>query len=196
MEAAIDASKARHIKMWRENEGCHWVKVTEMDSGKVVGAACWNFNLEQQAMAAKKVPFNAYWHIEGSDEKAFAEKLIGGLRGFVSERVRIPNIELSQMMVHPDFRAQGAGRLLVDWGTQKASEFGVDTIVMSVPYAVPVYEKCGFGVIEQIDIDFTVPSPSKKWKEYQSEDLRTFLMWKPAGRTFQIGDKAPCASEL
>lgn len=90
LEAAIDASKARHVKMWGENEGCHWVKVTE--AGKVVGAACWIFRLDQPSYPTNNTPFNAYWHIEGSDEKAFTERLISGIRNFVSEKVRIAHI--------------------------------------------------------------------------------------------------------
>jgi len=93
------------------------------------------------------------------------------------------------MIVHPNYRYQGLGRMLIEWGTNKANELGVETIVVSVPFAVPVYEKTGFGIVEQIDVDFSISNPSAKWKEYQSEDLRAFLMWKPAGRGFQIGDK-------
>lgn len=86
--------------------------------------------------------------------------------------------------------------MLIEWGTGKASEYGVDTIVVSVPYAVPVYEKCGFGMMEQLNIDFTASNPSETWKKYQAEDLRLFLMWKPVGRTFEIGDTFPSTPEL
>ena len=95
------------------------------------------------------------------------------------------------MIVHPEYRLHGLGRDLIEWGTHKADELGVETIIVSVPFAAPVYEKTGFGRIEQIDIDFNVFDPSEKWKEYQSEDLRAFLMWRPAGRDFQSSDKAP-----
>jgi hypothetical protein len=81
--------------------------------------------------------------------------------------------------------------MLVEWGTRKADELGVEAIVVSVPFAVPFYEKVGFGQIEQIDVDFDVAEPSEKWRKYQAEDLRTFLMWRPAGRDYQSGDKAP-----
>jgi GNAT superfamily N-acetyltransferase len=207
LEAAIETSKARHIKMWEGNPACHWIKAVSAESGKVVGAACWLINLEVQKLDQKKGPFNAHWHIEGSDEKAFAERLIGGLRGFVAERVTRPHVgenflsglgisssrssELGQMIVHPDYRRHGVGRMLIEWGTRKADELGVETIVVSVPFAAPVYEKTGFGRIERIDIDFDVAEPSEKWKEYQAEDLRTFLMWRPAGRDYQSGDRVP-----
>jgi predicted N-acetyltransferase YhbS len=93
------------------------------------------------------------------------------------------------MIVHPEYRYQGIARMLIEWGTNRANELGVETIVVSVPFAVPIYEKTGFGIVKQIDVDFSINNPSEKWKEYQSEDLRTFLMWKPAGRDFQSGDR-------
>jgi N-acetylglutamate synthase-like GNAT family acetyltransferase len=95
------------------------------------------------------------------------------------------------MIVHPDYRLYGVGRMLLGWGTREADELGVETIIVSVPYAAPAYEKCGFGRVEPIDIDFTITTPSEKWTEYQNEDLRAFLMWKPASREFQPGDEVP-----
>lgn len=92
LDAAIEVSKVRHIKMWRENSSCHWIKATEIQSGKILGTACWEFNLEGNAPSEEKKPFNAHWHIEGSDEKLFAEKLIGGLKGFIAQRITCPHL--------------------------------------------------------------------------------------------------------
>jgi hypothetical protein len=92
LEAAIETSKARHVEMWAGNPGCHWLKVVSTESGKVVGAVCWLINLEVQKREQEKGGFDAYWHVEGSDEKAFAERLIGGLRGVVKERVGGPHV--------------------------------------------------------------------------------------------------------
>ena len=195
--------------MWKANLACHWIKVVETKSEKVVGAACWMLNVGAHAPNPNgtRKPFVANWHIEGSEEKLFAEKLIGGLLGFVAERVTRPHVGmylscpfflrdlqhlvLSQMIVHPDYRCQGVGRMLIQWGIRKSDELGVETVVEAVPYAAPVYEKLGFGQVEQVDIDFTIDNPSDTWKKYQSEDLRAFLMWRPVGRDYQEGDEVP-----
>ncbi|KAF2740755.1 hypothetical protein EJ04DRAFT_548281 [Polyplosphaeria fusca] len=190
-EAAIEASKERQISLWKSNPACHWLKVTETDSAQIVGAASWFVNVAVKPPSAEKKPFQAKWHIEGSDEKAFAEKLIGGLIEFGAARMTRPHLELGQLVVDPDHRLQGIGGMLLQWGVAKADELELETVVKSVPFAVPMYKRRGFGAVEQIDIDFSVPEPSEKWKDYQSEDLRVFFMWKPSGRDYQEGEPLP-----
>jgi hypothetical protein len=132
LEVAIETSKARHVKMWEGNPECHWIKAVDTESGNVAGAACWVINLEVQKPDHKKGPFDAYWHVEGSDEKAFAEKLIGGMRGFVAERVTRPHVgknvapcirygELTILRAGPDDRAS---RLPPSWRWPNAHRVG------------------------------------------------------------------------
>lgn len=90
-------------------------------------------------------------------------------------------IELKQMVVHPEYRGQGVARILTKWGTDIADERAVDTVVVAVPYARPVYEKLGFKCTEEINVDFSVQDPGEKWKEWQQEDMRAFLMVRPPG---------------
>ena len=97
LAAAIEASKARHVKMWRENKSCRWVEAVDDASGEVVGGACWMFNLlkeETKELEKKRDEgggsgegVDANWHVEGSEEKRFAERLIEGMRGFVGGKV-------------------------------------------------------------------------------------------------------------
>jgi hypothetical protein len=90
--------------------------------------------------------------------------------------------------------------MLIRWGTDKADEFGVETVISSLPSARGAYEKGGFGCIEVIP-----PNPNldkrleqlesegkgKKWRELLEDDLSGFLMWRPIGRDWAEGDKAP-----
>lgn len=92
------------------------------------------------------------------------------------------------MVVHPAHRGLGAARLLTDWGVELADKSGLDAIVVSVPYARPVYEKLGFVCVKDIEIDFSIPEMSEKWKEWQAEDMRAFLMVRP-------GKQMPNSSE-
>ena len=80
------------------------------------------------------------------------------------------------MVVHPEYRGKGVAKMLTEWGTNVADERGVEAVVISVPYARQVYEKCGFECVEVIDIDFSVPSPSQQWESWLKEDMRAFLM--------------------
>jgi hypothetical protein len=90
LDAAIEASKARHIKMWKGSANCYWIKVTEANTSEVLGAACWIHDNDPPQNPHVQ-PVNATWHIDGSDEKAFAEKLIGGLKSFLAERMTRPH---------------------------------------------------------------------------------------------------------
>jgi hypothetical protein len=57
---------------------------------------------------------------------------------------------------------------------------------------LPAYEATGFGRIDCWTPDMRVPDPSARWQEWQKEDLRTFIMWRPKGRDWRDGvDKAP-----
>ncbi|KAI1415340.1 hypothetical protein F5Y13DRAFT_8128 [Hypoxylon sp. FL1857] len=192
VEAAIEDAKGRMVKGWKQHEGIHWVKVTDTDSGAIVGAAEWEIRSTVSPANEPQAPINAYWHIEGSEEKAFAEKLFVNLKGFMKERMARPHIELEQLVVHPDHRMRGVGKLLVSWGVQKADELKLETCVESVPYAAPFYEKLGFGSLDCLTPDLAVPNPSEKWKKYAAEDLRVFLVWRPVNRDFHAGeDKSP-----
>ncbi|ORY15902.1 hypothetical protein BCR34DRAFT_558260 [Clohesyomyces aquaticus] len=50
-----------------------------------------------------------------------------------------PHFELSQIVVDPDQRNQGVAKLMLEWGIKQADELVVETVVVSVPFAVPIY---------------------------------------------------------
>lgn len=88
----------------------------------------------------------------------------------------------------PDYRKRGAGRLLMEWGIKKGDELGIESVVEAVPFAVPFYERVGYGNVASLEPDVSVPSPSEQWKTFAGEDLRVFLMWRPAGHDYRAGE--------
>lgn len=109
-------------------------------------------------------------------------------------------------MVHPSHRNRGAGRLLLRWGTAKADELGIEIVISSLFSARGAYERCGFGCIEVIPPNPELYNPvdclekgkdgarvkrGDKWKELLEDDLSGLLMWRPVGRDYEEGDKAP-----
>ncbi|KAI1078354.1 acyl-CoA N-acyltransferase [Whalleya microplaca] len=192
VEAAIEASKARMVKNWKAHDNLHWIKVTDSESGKIVGAAEWEIRQKVDTPGEAQKPINASWHTEGSEEKEFAGKLITSLKGFMKDRMTRPHLELEQLVVHPDHRRRGAGRMLTNWGIQKADELGLESCIEAVPFAIPMYEKYGYGHIDDLEPDVAIPNPSAKWQEFAAEDLRVAMMWRPAGHENRAGvDKAP-----
>jgi hypothetical protein len=81
--------------------------------------------------------------------------------------------------------------MLIRWGTDKADELGIETVVSSLLSARGAYERSGFGCIEVIP-----PNPrlkerlpeleregkGQKWRELLEDDLSGWLMWRPVGR--------------
>ncbi|KAF2657387.1 hypothetical protein K491DRAFT_714424 [Lophiostoma macrostomum CBS 122681] len=185
VDDAIEAAKVRTSKKWKEHDNIHWIKVTDTDSGMIIGAAEWEIRESIPKADGDDKPINAYWHTEGTEEKEFAGTLITQLKGFMKDRMTRPHLELEQIVVHPDARGQGAGRMLLGWGVKKADELNLESCVESVPFAVPLYETCGFGTLEYLKPDFTTGDPSQQWDQWASEDLRVFLCWRPAGKDFR-----------
>ena len=94
--------------------------------------------------------------------------------------------------MHPSHRYRGIGRMMVRWGTGKADELGIETVVSSLPSARGAYEKSGLKLVEVIPADVGTENPSERWKELQSEDLSGYLLWRPIGHDFVEGvDKVP-----
>jgi hypothetical protein len=117
LDAAIEVSKARHIAMWEANPASHWIKVTDQETKHVIGAALWELN--QLGYTAGdierfKTSFKASQHVEGSEEKLFAEKLIRGLRSTVMETIKGPHMgeHLIRMLIQYAnlFRVKANGR--------------------------------------------------------------------------------------
>lgn len=89
---------------------------------------------------------------------------------------------------------------MIRWGIAKADELGIETVISSLPSARLAYEKCGLGSIEVIP-----PNPrletrleelekqgkGQKWRELLEDDLSGWLMWRPIGRDWELGDKVP-----
>ncbi|KAF2690658.1 hypothetical protein K458DRAFT_61488 [Lentithecium fluviatile CBS 122367] len=92
------------------------------------------------------------------------------------------HIELNLLFVHPSHCRHGVGRMLIDWGIKKADELEIEVVVVSVPFAVPVYSRSGFVCDAWIEVDVIVEETSEQWKEWAGEDLRAVLMRKPARR--------------
>ncbi|KAH7396246.1 hypothetical protein BKA66DRAFT_566745 [Pyrenochaeta sp. MPI-SDFR-AT-0127] len=205
-EESIEYTKAKNIKTLKAaNPNCFMVKVTDDETNEIVGWAIWVVNDPENDVEGEGKTV-AHWHPEGSEEREFAELFIDGLWGFLAERVPRKHMDLISIVVHPSHRHRGAGRLLLRWGTAKADELGVEIVISSLLSARGAYEKCGFGRIEVIPPNPELYSPlegfgierdgkrvkrGKKWKELSDDDLSGWLMWRPIGRDFEEGDRAP-----
>lgn len=84
-QESIDYVIARNTKKFNEQDPHSFmIKVTDDETGEIIGYAAWAVNDPENSGEEKTV---ATWHPEGSEEKEFAECFINGLWGFIAERV-------------------------------------------------------------------------------------------------------------
>lgn len=192
---SIAYTTAKNSKKLLENDpNRFFIKVIDTETYDVLGFAVWEINQMSRDGDSKT---NAYWHPEGSEEQEFAECFIDGLWGFLAERVTRKHMDLLSITVHPLHRHRGVGRMLVRWGTDRADELGIETVISSLPSARGAYERSGFGCIEMIP-----PTPmleerlqelkreekGQKWRELLQDDLSGWFMWRPVGRDWVEGE--------
>jgi GNAT superfamily N-acetyltransferase len=78
-------------------------------------------------------------------------------------------LNLMILATHPDYRRQGAGMLLVEWGMEEVERRGGAITLFSSPMGFPLYKKLGFhqvGLVHcQVDgEDEFVELPALVWE--------------------------------
>ncbi|KAF2652627.1 hypothetical protein K491DRAFT_760242 [Lophiostoma macrostomum CBS 122681] len=147
-----------------------WEKVSDGETGQIVGGAMWNL-CEQQ----KPPPYDidgppGTW--ESESDKAYAQAL---QRSFVVDENRLwednelPLLGLAMMGISPEFQRKGAGAALLESGLNLADAKQAATILVSNEDGLRLYEKHGFET--QNERDLTVP------EEFgQNTDVRIWTM--------------------
>ena len=95
-----------------------------------------------------------------------------------------------------EYRGQGLGDMLMQWGMSKADELNMECILEASEYGLPLYARSGFQSIFSFVFN---PSrrmdPSPIWKKLAAEyyPYSTIeIMWRPAGgKILPGGPKAP-----
>ncbi|KAI7492758.1 hypothetical protein KC367_g9014 [Hortaea werneckii] len=70
-------------------------------------------------------------------------------------------VSLDILTIDPKFQRKGIGNALVQWGTRKADELGVEAVVESSVFGKALYEKNGFVFVR----DYHMVSDDARWKD-------------------------------
>lgn len=91
--------------------------------------------------------------------------------------------------VDPDHRRRGAGSLLVEWGTNKADEMGVEAFVESTDIGKPLYDRHGFASMNDYTLKPSKPDPGAEWTALEKElgPMHGHFMWRPKGGNYEEG---------
>lgn len=105
--------------------------------------------------------------------------------------------DLEVCFVTPKYRRQGVGRLLMDWGVQKADRLGMESYLDSTPMGVPLYEQ--YGYVSPGWVHVKAPentNPSARWKVLEATlvPFEFLPMWRPVGGKVDENTKKPWES--
>ena len=183
-ESVIEKTIQRQKKAWKEN--VTWLKVTDSETGSIVGGAKWVFwpkngdwetkegnrnrweaDFDEEAM--RKMRREEDGVVEGNagggaNDLGFVTWVMGEFMGRRKERVQGPAALLDMLFVHPDAQGKGAGKMLVRWGVERTDELGLKGFVEASPRGRPLYEKFGFVVTEHVRLGGG--SVREEWREY------------------------------
>jgi len=76
---------------------------------------------------------------------------------------------LNFCFTHPKHRRRGVGKLLMEWGIQKADELGLPSYIEATDIGLKLYEAHGFKVEGEIDLDATVENPSEDFTQVREK---------------------------
>ncbi|KAH8803534.1 acyl-CoA N-acyltransferase [Xylogone sp. PMI_703] len=137
-------------------------KAVDNKTGKIVGFASWSIPAGRAIPAEleksgdddepRKAELPA---IPGMNMTLWVEKISGPPNppSFSEEEISKTDIGLSFFFVHPDYQNRGIGSMLLKWGIEEANRHHVRLWLTSTPQAVNVYQKKGWEVVNEHEVD-------------------------------------------
>ncbi|KAL8946892.1 MAG: hypothetical protein Q9222_006771 [Ikaeria aurantiellina] len=186
--AAIQESLDRQIKLHHSRASVsNWIKVVDEDTGEVAGAALWLvFEENPYAEWPKEKPTCTWWP-EGP-KRAMADEIMGQVMVPRLERMSKPHLLIDLCFVRPSYRRRGVGKMLVEWGTKKADDMGIESFVESTLSGKPLYESCGYVSTDAFELNPTPPEDTPELRKLQQDLIFTgYFMWRPVGGGFVEG---------
>ncbi|KAI0886765.1 uncharacterized protein GGS22DRAFT_117296 [Annulohypoxylon maeteangense] len=158
---------ARQLSWHKSDPTSNWIYVTDEATGEVIGGTQWNIH-KTNPFAVERTPLTAYWLPEGT-MKQIGDQLMLAWESKRPTFASKPHLLIEFCFVHSAHRRQGAAKMMLEWGTKKADELGLEAIVESTESARPVYEKSGFYVIDDLYLDAQVENPSEEFQEARQQ---------------------------
>ncbi|ORY18371.1 hypothetical protein BCR34DRAFT_654405 [Clohesyomyces aquaticus] len=188
-ETAIEKSKVMLLQAHHADPTGHWFKVTDSNTGKIVGGCRWHVNetnpykqaasLDHQVDTATDTPYVAPTYEKGTAQE-FASVVLGQVLNPRAERYVRP---------HTHYRKQGIGRMLVSWGVEKADEMQLESFLEATDMGQHLYRKFGFVVVSTESASADTDALSEEWESLQKKFLpyTWHCMWRPVGGAFVDG---------
>ncbi|GLA01933.1 hypothetical protein AnigIFM60653_001224 [Aspergillus niger] len=184
-DAAIQDAVKRQIHWHRSDPSSQWIKVIDVESGKIVGAACWHIYETNPYTVTSDEECN--WWPTG-EARNIANALMGQFlvpRMTYMNKPHITNNPITCSVLdicftHPTYRRRGVGNMLMEWGVQKAEEKNLESYIDATEIGRELYSKWGF--VEGRQREFTLASFPETPKRNELNELLLPFVWWPMYR--------------
>ncbi|KAK3674709.1 hypothetical protein LTR78_005431 [Recurvomyces mirabilis] len=141
-----------------------YIKAVDTETGVIMGMSKWSIYANNTLPDMGEIKYiKNFW--KDDEELAFATAMTGL---FVEERnaaIKASGgnlVSLDILAIDPKYQRRGVGGKLVEWGTDKADELGVEAVVESSVFGKGLYEKHGY--LFKNDCVVSVPGPREHIK--------------------------------
>ncbi|PCG88769.1 Acyl-CoA N-acyltransferase [Penicillium occitanis (nom. inval.)] len=157
-EKQVAQCQAAMMHMHRSDATSHWLKVTNVATGKIIAGCRWHIHEKDPYSNAPDKPFG-----------------------------------LQVIFTDPDYRNLGAGRMMLEWGTKKADEMGLESFVEASYLGSLLNQKFGFITVSKELVDTHVPDASDEWKDMETRfpPPPVYCMWRPVGGQYEENMSLP-----
>ena len=177
---------ARTISLHKTDPYSHWIKVTDTDSKRVVGAARWIIYTSNPFKGPLVV--DCPWWPEG-ERREFANICMRQFRSPRFEKMQRPHVcrcpsyphwqqvilsvDTSLLVLNicytdPEYRRHGIGRLLMDWGVKRADQLDLIAYVDASDMGKPLYKTYNFKEVDKHHFSAPKTNPSPIWQEMEA----------------------------
>ncbi|KAI0156511.1 acyl-CoA N-acyltransferase [Xylariaceae sp. FL1272] len=183
-EEALEEVAAR-LKSWHTSDpSSRWQKVVDTDTGSVVAGAAWNVYTENPFANDDTGHMDVTWYPPGG-MRAYVETALESYGTPRYKAAQRPHLYLFNIFTHPDYRGQGIGQKIMEWGFRQADDLGLDIFLDATPVGKPLYDRNGFVSVEENVTDIAANGFDDQWDE-MAETVGPFTFWlmlrRPAER--------------
>lgn len=167
-ESGREAGAQRFKNTKNSDPTAKYMKAVDDANGKIVGMAKWSIFVDHTP-SFNKPDGNKGDHANDNEEKAHQQYLANQFFAERRDAIRMSNgniVCLDILAVDPPYQRRGVASALVEWGTKKADELGLEAVVEGSSSGQGVYEKQGFTLTKKIQIQ--VP---QQWAHLGGQDF-------------------------
>ncbi|KAH7077410.1 hypothetical protein FB567DRAFT_149286 [Paraphoma chrysanthemicola] len=138
-----EKSIEKHIKSWREESDVTYLKVIDTYDNAMIACAKWRINEKERT----EEEIQGMLPVPGKDEEGrpaardFMNYLARVRREYMGTK---PFYFLHMLVTDPAHHRRGAGKMLIEWGTEKADKVQLPCFLEASEVGKPLYERMGF----------------------------------------------------